>query len=132
MNTKLVEVTQNRETGFNWGKFLLGYFDDDEWAHPSDMPGPFVVSLIGSQGWGHEHILVLDLATGEGAMFRPGGVARADLDKHKIWCCPMFEPFLEYLYEFTRAGNDAFDVPAVVELPNAQPAMQGYRRGGGV
>lgn len=130
MRTHLVEVTQNRESGFNWGKFLLGRFDDNEWDHPSDMLGPYAASLIGSQGWGREHMLVLDLATGEGAIFRPGGVARADLDKHKVWVCPMFEPFLEHMYAWIRDGRDAFDLPDVVELPDAQPEMQGYRRQG--
>lgn len=129
MNTHLVEVTQNQQSGFNWGKFLLGRFDDDEWDRYSELPGG-QRRLIQSQGWSRDHLLVLDLATGEGALFSPPGSARADLNKHKVWVCPMFEPFLAFMYEWVRDGKDPFDLPVVVELPDAPSAMQGYRRSG--
>ena len=65
-------------------------------------------------------------------MFRPGGMPKADLDQHRVWVCPMFEPFLAWLYEFADA-SDWFDrLPELVELPNAPASMQGYRREGAV
>ena len=123
MHTKIIEATN----GFNWGKFLLGRFDEQEASYRS------VVSesgqpLLREIGWGASHLWVLDLQTGEGGCFRLGGLARADLNKHKIWVCPMFEPFLEWLYE--QPDTDFAKLPAVVELPHAESDLYGYRRGG--
>jgi len=119
MKTKIVEVTNGPR---NWGKFLICAFD-------SELDYRSVVDdrrMIASRGWGPEHVLVLDLQTGEGAMFRLGGLASADLDKHRIWVCPMFEPFLTWLYQ----QPDPFAIPAHVDLPEAEFAMAGYRRPG--
>lgn len=71
---------------------------------------------------------VLDLQTGEGAFFRPGGYAAADLEKHRVWVCPLFEPFLEWLYR--QDLTDLGQLPRLVELPDAEFAMRGYRRAG--
>ena len=38
--------------------------------------------------------MVTDLQTGEGAIFRPGGLASYDLDKHQLWICVLFKDFL--------------------------------------
>jgi len=116
---KIVEVTNGER---NWGKFLLGQFDD-EWSYRSAIDGN---SIIAGRGWSRDHVLVLDLQTGEGAIFRPGGLAKADLDKHRIWVCPMYEPFLTWLYR----QPDPFAIPAHVDLPDAEFAMSGYRRPG--
>ena len=70
----------------------------------------------------------LRLQTGEGAMFRPGGSPAADLDKHAVWVCPLFQPFLAWLYEQDLTDLDA--LPAHVELPDAEFAFAGYRRPG--
>ena len=119
MKIKLVEVTNGNR---NWGKFLLGAFDT-EWEYKSAIDGN---SIIGGRGWTRDHLLVLDLQTGEGAMFRLGGLAKADLDKHRVWVCPMYEPFLTWLYK----QPDPFEIPAHVDLPDAEFAMAGYRRPG--
>lgn len=120
MKVKLVEVTNGPN---NWGKFLLGRFDT-EWEYQSAIDGR---SIIGGRGWDQNTLLVLDLQTGEGSLFRPGGSAVADLEKHKIWVCPMFEPFLTWLW----AQPDPFAIPAHVDLPEAEFQWAGYRRGGG-
>lgn len=119
MKIKLIEVTNGE---LNWGKFLLGQFNT-EWDYKSVIDGN---SIIAGRGWSLDHILVLDLQTGEGAMFRLGGLAKADLDKHRIWVCPMYEPFLTWLYK----QPDPFAIPAHVDLPDAEFAMSGYRRPG--
>jgi hypothetical protein len=71
---------------------------------------------------------VLDLETGEGAYFLPGGNARADLREHRVLVCPMFEPFLEWLY--AQDVNDITTLPVVLDLPDAPFALYGYRRPG--
>lgn len=138
MHTKIIEAGQAKggPESFNWGKFLLGVLDV-EWTHHSVM-SPDGGLLLPQCGWGLDHLWVLDLQTGEGAYFKPGGSAKADLDKHRIWVCPMFEPFLEWLYEQPiRQKNGIVTVPQVqalpdfVELPDAPAAMSGYRRKGG-
>ncbi len=122
MKTKFVEVTnQNR----NWGKFLLIRFDS-EFEYVSQMQPGF--KLLGSIGWAPEHLIVFDLQTCEGAAFRPGGSAHHDLEKHRIWVCPMAEPFLEWLYR--QDLKDLEKLPGILDLPDAEFAMYGYRRPG--
>lgn len=125
MITKIVEVTND---SFNWGKFML-MRPSHEWDRISVFaPASSVRSLLREIGWGPEYIWVLDLQTGEGACFLPHGLASADLNKHKIWVCPMYEPFLEWLY--AQDLSDLNSLPDKVNLPKAAPALYGYRRGG--
>lgn len=128
MRVRFVEVTN----GFNFGKFAVCRFEEHELAYTSvlDATMGMQIRLIGGRGWGPDHLLILDLQTGEGAMFRPGGLARADLNKHKIWVCPMFEPFLAWAWKQDLSDLDV--LPALVELTEleAPSSMHGYRRTG--
>jgi hypothetical protein len=126
MQAKIVEATN----GFNWGKFMVAKLSDRELATESAVdPGS---NLFRSIGYNFQNIWVFDLQTREGAAFYPKGHARADLHKHKVWVCPMFEPFLEWLY--TQDCSNISLLPALVELdPEAtkhHTAMWGYRRPG--
>lgn len=148
IQTHIIEVTN----GANWGKFLLGRMDQ-EWKlrsglfdvarevtddvlgegsyddmHAPSYSRPGTRPLLAQLGWGRDHLWVLDLQTGEGAFFRPGGLASADLDRHKIWVCPMFEPFLSWLYQ--QDLGDITALPRGIELPDAPAALYGYRRSG--
>lgn len=132
MRTKIVEAVQSREHPGNWGKFLVGVFDE-EWARLSEVDPDHVPLLRSCGWWGPERLWVLDLQTGEGAYFNPGGMAHADLEKHAIWVCPLYEPFLEWLYGRHREAGGHLDLdglPGVVELPGAEFALCGYRRPG--
>jgi hypothetical protein len=82
------------------------------------LPGPTPLLSVCGWGTGRGYLIVMDLQTGEGAIFRPGGYAHADLEKHQVWVCPMFEPFLEWLYKQNRHALDA--LPRMVELPDAE------------
>lgn len=127
MITKLIEATQGVEGGFNHGKFMVARFTD-EWDRLSEIDrqvSGHERSLLNRCGWSREHLLVIDLQTGEGAIFRHGGLASADLQKHAVWVCPLFEPFLAWLYT-----QDIESLPDLVELPDAPEAMYGYRREG--
>lgn len=129
MITTFVEVTNGER---NWGKFMVGRFDGADWLYKSkvDVHEGCCAdggSLLAGRGWSPRHLFVMDLQTGEGAMFSPGGSAKADLNKHKIWVCPLFEPFLEWLYQQNLSLHD---LPAHVDLPDAPFAWQGYRRAG--
>jgi len=122
MKTKFIEVTNGPR---NWGKFLILRFDS-EYGHDSRVsPG---MKLLNVTGWNPECVLVFDLQTREGAAFLPGGSVKADLEKHKIWVCPMFEPFLEWLYAQDLRDLDA--LPAHVDLPDAPFEWSGHRRPG--
>lgn len=125
MKTRIIEAVQPGGPA-NWGKFLVGRFDV-EWATRSKVDTESTRPLLATIGNGPELLSVMDLQTGEGALFRPGGYAKADLDKHKIWVCPMFEPFLTWLYLQDLADLDA--LPTLVEL-EAPFDMHGYRREG--
>src|SRR4029077_3545689 len=68
-------------------------------------------------------------------MFWPsGGSAKYDLDKHAIWCCPMYLPMLEWLYgRIGKAEDVAAAIAALpdhVDLPDAPFALSGHRRPG--
>lgn len=119
MKSIIVEATN----GGNWGKFMISQFEGFEWSRRSQIDHN---ALIRSRGWTPRHIMVFDLQTGEGAMFLPGGIASADLNKHRIWVCPLFEPFLEWLY----TQPNPMDIPALIELPDAEFALYGHRRPG--
>lgn len=117
----------------NWGKFAVGMFDNTEWREEAKYPGcEEVGSLL---RWGcfvyPDLYWVLDLQTKEGAMFHVGyGLAVADLRKHQIWVCPMYETFLVWLYKFAAANPKTWwDIlPRTVDLPHTPFEFAGYRR----
>lgn len=123
MIARIIEVTNNDQ---NWGKFMVMRFDT-EWQRKSMMSSS-QMPLLRQLGWTPEHIWVLDLQTGEGVYVRPDGMASADLNKHKVWVCPMFEPFLAWLY--AQDLTDLGSLPEVLNLPDAEFALHGYRRSG--
>lgn len=130
MKTKIIEACHEgpdgKQTG-NWGKFMLGRWTSDELCVPSVVDGR---SAILGRGWGEEHIWVLDLQTGEGACFRHGGSARADLNKRRIWVCPLFEPFLGWLYKQDVSDFDALPSLVTFKFDEAEFAMAAARRPG--
>lgn len=102
MKTRFIEAIGIQPGGApgNHGKFSVGWFEAHEWARQSEVDADMgeVRSLLGRTGWTGRHFVVSDLQTGESAIFLLGGHAANDLDKHAIWVCPLFEPFLEWLY----------------------------------
>jgi hypothetical protein len=111
MKTHIIEVTNASE--FKWGKFMLMQFDS-EWEYRSKLPEAGSYPLLRAIGVG-----------------RDGAMPSADLQKHRIWVCPMYEPFLEWLYQ--QDLSDVAKLPHLVTLgPEADRhcAMQGYRREG--
>ncbi len=122
MLTKIIEAT-NRDK--NWGKFMIGWFTSEERHIRSSIDDNSVVNTR----WSENHLLVTDLETGEAAIFKMGGFAKADLNKHAIWVCPLFEPFLEWLYQQNLSTfSNVENLPALVQLPEAEFQMRGYRR----
>ena len=124
MQTKIIECTNGE---FNWGKFMIARFDT-EWARRSKVATDVERPLLCQVGWSANHIVVFDLQTGESAIFLPGGNAHIDLERHKIWVCPLFEPFLEWLYHQDLA--DLQKLPDLLDLPDAPGALWGFRRSG--
>lgn len=130
MKTYLFEARQDPGGMTNWGKFMVAVPDSEwEWRSLVDRHG--TASLLSRIGWTARHWLIMDLQTGEGAFFRPGGLAAADLDKHQIWVCPLFEPWLAWLYEQLKTKT-LEEVPQVADLPDAPFSFTGYRRRGPV
>lgn len=123
MQTKFIEATDKTES--NWGKFAVSRFSPEEWARPSEIAGQ---SLLAHCGWSDRHVLVSDLQTGESAVFLPHGNAKADLDSHAIWVCPLFEPFLTWLYQ--QNLSDLTILPGMVNLGDVPTSLSGYRRAG--
>jgi hypothetical protein len=125
MLTRFIEATNGPR---NYGKFLLGRFDASEWSYRAALPEAAGQRLVAGRGWSPRHLWMLDLQTGEGACFHPGGLASADLDKHRIWVCPLFLPTLEWLY--TQDLSDLTALPALIDLPDAPFALGAARRPG--
>lgn len=124
MKTKIIEATNQN---LNWGKFLVARFDSELRVRSAINPeSPF--PLLQQIGWAHDQLWVMDLQTCEGAAFVPRGNAKADLNHHRIWVCPLFEPFLQWLYQQDVRNLDA--LPSLVQLPDAEFAFAGYRREG--
>jgi hypothetical protein len=127
MDTKFVEAV-TKGSQFNWGKFMVCRHVGGERDYRSRVDeGRRLLSTVGSHP--RLDIWVLDLQTGEGVRLtpHPESSARADLNEHKVWVCPLFEPFVKWLYtqDLTYLGT----LPALVEL-EAEPAFAGYRRPG--
>lgn len=125
MKTHFIEVTNNSQ---NWGKFVLIRFEENEFSYKSCIAAK--IRLLPGIGWHPSDIIVFDLQTCEGAAFsaRPHASVKADLAKHQIWVCPMYEPFLEWLYQ--QDLTDLDKLPAFVNLPDVEFALAGYRRKG--
>lgn len=145
MQTKIIEAVQPGAPQ-NWGKFLV-MKPDTEWKRSAATPGcelagvsPATLTMLGWSpeeiaarsllaqiGWGTSNVIVFDLQTGEGARFAPGGDASYDLNKHAIWVCPLYEPFLVWLY-----GQDLEDLEALPDSVEVEAdfEMSGYRRPG--
>ncbi len=123
MHTKFIEATNGVR---NYGKFMVAKFEPEEWSRRSTV-SEGSTSLLRNLGQRPEGVLVLDLQTREGAIFYPPGLASADLTKHKIWVCPLYEPFLTWLYQ--QDLSDLSHLPDLVDL-DAPFAMSGYRRPG--
>lgn len=154
MNTKIIEVS-NRVNGnlFNYGKFLVGMMDE-EWQRQAlavetglgeSTPRAIMGGgpLLHQCGWSREFLWVLDLQTGEGVFVKPTGNAAADLTKHAIWVCLLYEPFLVWLYGQYRTWKDIAVIveqslqptlldflPETLELTDAPAGIHGYRRPG--
>lgn len=115
-------------SNYNWGKFAVGWHTLDEKAYESHVDeGRSLLRAIGSSP--DMDLWVLDLQTGEGVRLtpHPKASAYADLSKHKVWVCPLFEPFIEWLYR--QDLSDVESLPSYVEL-EAPVANAGYRRPG--
>ena len=125
MKCHIIEAENNSAGGLNWGKFLCAQFEEAEWAYQSAVS---LAPLLVGRGWTPGHLLVVDLETGEGALFLPGGLASADLEKHRVWVCPLFEPFLEWLY--ANFDGDVATLPRLVKINSSRSALSGYRRPG--
>lgn len=125
MHSRIIEATQ----GLNWGRFLVARFEDSEWQQTAQLaPGK---SILASGGNSKDCFLLVDLVTGEGAIFEPHGIAAADLNggRHQIWVCLLFEPVLAWLYANKHLLADLAQLPAVIELPPDTPGgLWGYRR----
>jgi len=119
---------------------MIGRFEGQEMLRQSAIDAR--TPLLEACGWYGRPlpVMVTDLQTGEGVLLRLGGSAHSDLRKHAIWVCPLFEPFLEWLYreynevKSSLVGPTFWDawfaaLPAVVEL-DVPLQMQGYRRPG--
>ncbi len=138
MDTKFVEVGHG-PSGGNWGKFMIARYTANELLEPTQFPGCEGQRIVSLRGSGRHHIWVMDLATGEGARFpvdlggHPGATARKHLDDHQIWVCPLFEPFIGWLYDFSSANPNTWwdELPRTIEIPEAGFAFAGFRRGEG-
>lgn len=123
MYTHFIEATN----GGNHGKFMLARFTAEEAATTSCLPGLEGQSIFFNRGGRRKmtpgRTLVMDLQTGEGAEFslKGGGLPPAEEAKwalretHRIWVCPLFEPFLCWLFE-QGADQPLGALPRFVEL----------------
>lgn len=127
MRSKIIEVCQ--PTPVNWGKFMIAEFDENETSYISVITKSPLLPAIGYWGEENKWLWLLDLQTGEGALFPVSskGNAKYQLDKHKIWVCLLYEPLLEWLYQNYKGDID--EIPSYIEI-DAPAGLYGYRRSG--
>jgi hypothetical protein len=115
MVTHFIEASD----GMMHGKFMLGRLDSAELGVRSALPGSEEDPLMrvgGRRRLNERSTLIVDLQTGNGAaFFIGGGLWIADLNRTgPIHVCPMFPPFLKWLYE--QKVPD-FPATAIEQLP---------------
>ena len=125
MRTFLFESVADPMTPGNWGAYMVGVPDDMEWSWHSHV-APGLVPLFEQLGHQPGDVWVADLQTGEGAWFRMGGDAKADLEQHRIHVTAPFEAFLEWLYLQDLA--QLWQLPHVVKVADAVFSIKEYRR----
>ncbi len=139
MQLKFVEVghpVDKDGLGGNWGKFAVGRWTVQELGEKTQFPGCEGQRIASLHGWGGDHVWLFDLQTGESARFyinNPVPVdVRSQLKNHQIWVCPMFEPFMVWLWSHIRLNPSWWDtLPRTVELPADTPfEVAGFRRPG--
>jgi len=127
MRSKIIEVCQPQPV--NWGKFIIAQFDEQEASHISAVSNLPLLAEIGYWGDLRTWLWVFDLQTGEGAIFpvlNRGG-CEYELEKHRILVCPLYEPFLKWLYQ--NYNGDVDEIPSYLEI-DAPASLHGYRRPG--
>lgn len=138
MKSKIVEAVGGGD--FNWGKFMVLQWEAEDWDRTSVVVKEYDGRdrrLLPYIGHNAGDLTIIDLQTCEGAVFSPGGLASADLNKHRVWVCVLFEPFLDWLYQFynTHYANegrpfDVLDIPDKLEFQSHPRELQGFRREG--
>jgi hypothetical protein len=129
MKTAIIEATNGEQ---NWGKFLVGVMTD-EWKHRSAVDVESQSPLLRLRAWSRDYIWVMDLETGEGALLCHRDVVRDALERHQVWVCPLFEPFVGWLFAQPMHGDpEAWldGLPPLIDFPDAAFGLSGYRRGG--
>lgn len=107
MDTQIVVVDHTEGTGaiVSQGVFLVAEFE------PSEL------EVVRETGWGPQHRLVVDLKTGVGGLYRPGGDPFFDVcQDRKVG--PLFASFMKWLY----GQGDPWALPAHVTLEDFIPA----------
>ena len=132
MEQVFVEVSDEA----NWAKILLMKFGSEDLLVRSKVSGDFLLKSVDNNrrvktGTNAEKVFVLDLQTEEGAFFFPRkeGNAKDDLESHEIWVCPLYLPFLIWLY--ANMPKELKEIPKLVEFPKSTHVhYQGWRRPG--
>lgn len=122
MDTRFIEAS----TYINHGKFMVARFDHEERLATTALPGmegqPLFMNSGGLRRLNPDRTLVVDLQTGEGAEFSLSGgrqEAKWALEqKHpRLWICPLFAPFLGWLFDFNIDGLVPLtDLPRHIDL----------------
>jgi hypothetical protein len=140
MDTCFVEATN----GFNHGKFMVGRLTAEEAQATSNLPGLEGEWLFHNSGgrrrFTPDRTLIVDLQTGEGCEFslERHGLPHAEQaswelnDRHKIWVCPLFEPFVRWLAVWASEHENwtIGQIPNLIDLKDAKFAFAGHRREG--
>lgn len=111
MRTKIIEVEEVNKT--LWGKFMIGVFDD-EWGRSTMVEDYGHQNLLQRLGWVREHILIVDLSVGHGAIFHIKSYPVGQVAEKGIYFCPMMTAFVLWLSAQDLSDLDA--LPDVVEL----------------
>jgi hypothetical protein len=118
-------MSRDHRTHANWGQFMVLVPDGVEWTWHSHITNSMTPALE-EFGWTPGHVIVMDLRTGEAAMYLPGdGEAAKAMTEHRIFTSPQFKYFLEWLYEQDVAH--LYQQPNVIELPDVTHHLSGWR-----
>ena len=101
-----------------WGSFLVITFDE-EWERKVMVSDPETqrFSLLAAHGWTREHLLVVDLGIGRGAMFHTRVDPRSQIAAIDFHFSPFFLCFLDWLWAQDLSDLDALPEHIVLDGP---------------
>jgi hypothetical protein len=122
METIYIEATSKRTGPGQYFTFAVSQFTDLERQRRSQITKTTLLPMLMTN---YQILHILDMQTGEGAIFRFRGDPEGDRLRHQIKTSPIFPDFLAWLYQ--QDVSTLSTLPRIVDLDRPQLAERDSR-----